>query len=112
MNPARSMPRTQTPPRRRSEAARLRKIRALLGLSQREMARHFGVAHGAIGLWESGARTIPGPALTLMRLYETELAVQNGGGKKPITKLRTSLWSRSWKLSATGARVTTRLCSD
>jgi predicted unusual protein kinase regulating ubiquinone biosynthesis (AarF/ABC1/UbiB family) len=42
-------------------------------MSQRELAAAFQVSHVAIGQWESGKKTIPGPVLQLMALYEREL---------------------------------------
>lgn len=67
-----------------AEAKRLRDLRALLNLSQREMAKQFGVVHGAVALWENGQRTIPGPVLRLMDIYEENLGMIDlpGGGIK------------------------------
>lgn len=42
-------------------------------MSQRELAEEFQVTSGAIAQWESGQRTIPGPVLRLMSLYERDL---------------------------------------
>jgi len=39
------------------------------------MAQEFGVAPGAIAFWEQGERTVPGPALKLLALYEEELGL-------------------------------------
>jgi transcriptional regulator with XRE-family HTH domain len=58
---------------RQKEAARLTALREALKLTQREMADEFRVTHGAIGLWERGERTIPGPVLKLIDLYEEKL---------------------------------------
>jgi len=55
--------------------ARLQKLREALGFSQRDLAAEFGVAHGAIGLWETGERPIPGPVRRLLEIYETELGI-------------------------------------
>ncbi len=55
-------------------AARLRALRESLGLSQRELAREFSVTQAAIAHWESSFRSIPGPVLKLLALYEEELA--------------------------------------
>jgi hypothetical protein len=41
------------------------------------MARELGVTSGAVALWETGARAMPGPALRLVELYEREL-IANG----------------------------------
>jgi len=64
-----------TTPDRSQEAQRLRRLRAVLGLAQREHAVEFKVAHGAIAGWESGARTLPGQALKLVEIYEEELGL-------------------------------------
>jgi predicted unusual protein kinase regulating ubiquinone biosynthesis (AarF/ABC1/UbiB family) len=42
-------------------------------MSQHELAVEFGVSHAAVGQWEAGKRTIPGPVLQLMALYERDL---------------------------------------
>lgn len=65
----------RTPSERKHEARRLRRVRDVLGLSQREMAKEFKVAHGAIAGWESGARALPGPVSKLLELYEEELGL-------------------------------------
>jgi predicted unusual protein kinase regulating ubiquinone biosynthesis (AarF/ABC1/UbiB family) len=73
------------------------------------MAGELKVAHGAVGLWESGARTIPGPVLKLMELFEAELELTDGQPVvKPITRLRTSALARSFKLTRTAASATAR----
>lgn len=51
--------------------ARLHKLREKLGLSQRALAKEFGVTPGAVALWETGARCLSGPVLRLMELYES-----------------------------------------
>jgi predicted unusual protein kinase regulating ubiquinone biosynthesis (AarF/ABC1/UbiB family) len=102
------MPRSQRIAGRRSEAARLRRLRGALGFSQREMAVELKVAHGAIGLWESGARTIPGPVLKLMELFEDELGLHDGADARPLTALRTSFLTRGLAVSRLAASATTR----
>ncbi len=57
------------------EPARLQRLREALGFSQRDLAAEFGVAHGAIGLWETGERPIPGPVRRLLEIYEAELGI-------------------------------------
>jgi predicted unusual protein kinase regulating ubiquinone biosynthesis (AarF/ABC1/UbiB family) len=42
-------------------------------MSQQELADAFQVSHVAIFEWESGKKTIPGPVLELMDLYERDL---------------------------------------
>jgi predicted unusual protein kinase regulating ubiquinone biosynthesis (AarF/ABC1/UbiB family)/DNA-binding XRE family transcriptional regulator len=86
-------------------AARLLKLRQALGFSQREMAAELGVAHGAVGLWETGQRTVPGPVLKLLALYEDELGLgtdgEGAGREAPATfDQLASTWSaRHLKLS-------------
>lgn len=72
---------TKLEPSRKHAAARLRRLLAALGFSQREMAAELRVAHGAVGLWESGARPIPGPVLKLMELFEEELGLAGASAK-------------------------------
>jgi transcriptional regulator with XRE-family HTH domain/tRNA A-37 threonylcarbamoyl transferase component Bud32 len=52
---------------------RLIRLRTILGLSQREMAKEFKVSAGAVGSWEVGEREIPGPVLKLVEIYEQGL---------------------------------------
>ena len=63
-----------------SEGKRLRRLRARLGLTQREMAAELGVTSAAIALWETDKRAMPGPALRLVALYERELAPLDDDG--------------------------------
>ncbi len=90
-----------------SEAARLRRVRETLGFSQREMAEELGVAHGAVGLWETGARPLAGPARKLLELYEAELGL-GGGGRGGLDRVRSSWAARSLSLSRTAAGVAAR----
>lgn len=107
------MPRSQRVPSRRREAARLRRLREALGLSQRELAAEFRVAHGAVGLWESGARTIPGPVLKLMDLFEEELGMnERAAPATTLTTLPTSFLSRGLRLSRTAAAATARAAAS
>ena len=69
MTPRTGIPKTT----RQKEAIRLTNLREALKLSQREMAEEFQVTHGAIGLWQRGERTIPGPVLKLIEIYEARL---------------------------------------
>src|SRR6185437_12969374 len=94
-----------------SGPARLRRVRGCLGLSQREMAAELDVAHGAVGLWESGARPLPGPVLRLLSLYEQDLGLSPehlDAGGRPLQALAVSRISRSAKLSRTAAGVAAR----
>src|SRR5688572_19520082 len=74
------VPRSRPKPDRRREAVRLRRLRDTLGLTQRELAVEFKVAHGAIAAWETGTRTLPGPVVKLLELYEEELSLGGDDG--------------------------------
>jgi len=94
---------------RRQQAARLRSLRAALGFSQREMAAELKVAHGAVGLWESSARPIPGPVLKLMELFEEELGTRDQvPAGRPLASLPTSFLSRGMKISSLAGRASVR----
>ncbi|WP_413289645.1 AarF/UbiB family protein [Bdellovibrio sp. HCB337] len=58
-------------------ADRLRRLRQLLGYSQRDLAKELQVTNGAIAHWESGTRPIPGPIVKLLDLYEKSLLVNS-----------------------------------
>ena len=58
---------------RMKEADRLKKLRSTLGMNQRAFAKEFLVSQGAIALWETGDRTIPGPVLKLIEIYESRI---------------------------------------
>lgn len=76
-----------------SAALRLKKIRTVLQLSQRELAAEFKVTGSAIAQWETGKRPIPGPVLKLIDIYEESL--QEPGGDLQSQQLRkiSSSWS-------------------
>lgn len=65
------MPRNQPSQPRLKEAQKLKRLRAALEMTQRELAKEFRVAPGAIAQWETGDRTIPGPVLLLIEIYES-----------------------------------------
>ncbi len=67
------MPRHREKPQRTNEGVRLKGLRETLGLTQRELATEFNVTAGAIAQWENGERTVAGPILKLVQLYEREL---------------------------------------
>jgi DNA-binding transcriptional regulator YiaG len=56
---------------RLKEAQRLKRLRSKLDLTIRELAKEFNVSHGAIAHWENGERSIPGPVLRLIQIYES-----------------------------------------
>lgn len=52
-------------------AEEVKRIRAKLGLSQRDLAAHLGYPTGqTISHWESGRKVCDGPAAQLLRLYD------------------------------------------
>ena len=59
------------------DSRRLNQIRETLGFTQRQMADELKVTSGAIALWESGRRSIPGPVIRLIELYEYEFGIQH-----------------------------------
>jgi DNA-binding transcriptional regulator YiaG len=78
------MPRNQpTKALRLKEANRLKRLRDALKLTQVALAQEFNVAQGAIAQWERGDRTLPGPILRLIEIYESG-AVVTGQKKKRI----------------------------
>jgi predicted unusual protein kinase regulating ubiquinone biosynthesis (AarF/ABC1/UbiB family)/DNA-binding XRE family transcriptional regulator len=106
------MPRTVTKSNRVEEASRLRHLRNLLGLSQRQMAKEFGVAHGAICFWEKGERTIPGSVLKLIALYEDNLGMVGSTKRSDFSGLKSSWLSRTWQCTKTSAVVAGTLASS
>ena len=103
------MPRFTPAPNRRPEALRLRQLREALRLSQRDLASEFRVAHTAVSSWESGARTIPGPVLKLIEIYEDQAGVVP---VKPVRETSTELpgagISRNIRLSLAVAGLAAR----
>lgn len=96
------------------EGKRLKALRETLGYSQREMAQEFRVVHGTIGLWETGKRTIPGPVLFLMELYEQELGLLP---PKPVIeedmeKIQTRWLSRVIKGPEVGVKIAGQLALE
>ncbi len=84
------MPRHRDLSARATEGDRLVKLRERLGLSQRELATEFNVTSGAVAQWETHARTVPGPILRLLELYEREagLAARKAASGPPTGWLR------------------------
>jgi DNA-binding transcriptional regulator YiaG len=73
------VPRNEPTHLRLKEAQRLKRLRTALELTQTGLAKEFQVAQGAIAQWENGDRTIPGPVLKLIEVYES-------GAVKPAKK--------------------------
>jgi len=65
------MPRNKPTSSRKGEGQRLKALRGKLGLTQQALAREFQCAQGAVAQWEAGDRTIPGPVLKLIEIYES-----------------------------------------
>ena len=58
---------------KKKEAERLVRIREALNMTQIELAKEFKVTRQALGLWERGERTIPGPVLKLIEIFENNV---------------------------------------
>jgi transcriptional regulator with XRE-family HTH domain len=56
---------------------KLKRLRLALDMSQRALAKEFRVAPGAIAQWETGDRTIPGPVLKLIEIYEAKTSKES-----------------------------------
>lgn len=69
------MPRTRHHAERTVEASSVLDLRETTGLTQSELGRALGVTRSAIAQWESGERTIPGPALKLLEIYREQLGL-------------------------------------
>jgi DNA-binding transcriptional regulator YiaG len=68
------MPRTQpSTTKKNKEAERLKKLRKDLGMTVRAFAKEFNVAIGSVSQWENGGRTIPGPMIKLIEIYEERM---------------------------------------
>jgi len=96
------------------EAKRLRRLRENLKVSQRDLAKEFKVGHGAVSFWESGRRTIPGPILKLMEIYERELGFENPDEEEPfhLERIDSSWISRNFVLSSVMARILARIAGN
>ncbi len=98
--------------RRVSAAERLKKLREIMGLNQRELADLLGVVHGAVGLWEAGKRKVPGPVIKLLEIYEGQLglaATAGSAAEHPLDKLQSSWMMRGLKLTTTGTYIAGQL---
>lgn len=61
---------------KKKEAERLVRVREALNMTQIELAKEFKVTRQALGFWERGERTIPGPVLKLIEIYEAKASKQ------------------------------------
>ena len=55
------------------EGERLKELRQAMDMTVRDLAKEFKVSFSAISQWETGNRTIPGPVLKLIEIYEEKL---------------------------------------
>ena len=83
-----------------------------MGYSQRQLAREFKVSPGAVSQWESGDRTLPGPVLRLIELYEENLGMIEPPRREGIQKINGSWASRTLRASSTSAKVAMRLAGS
>jgi predicted unusual protein kinase regulating ubiquinone biosynthesis (AarF/ABC1/UbiB family)/DNA-binding XRE family transcriptional regulator len=97
---------TRNKTQRPGEASRLRRLRDMLGLTQREFAVEIKVAHGAIAAWEGGKQSMPGPVLKLLELYEEELGI--GDDPDGLSRIKTSFASRNFALARTASSAVAR----
>ncbi len=56
---------------------RMLKIRQENGWSQKDLARELRVTPGAVGLWESRARSVSGPVTLLIEIFEERIEKEN-----------------------------------
>lgn len=75
------MPRHQAPAARLKEAQRLKRLRAKLGMTMRDLGKEFRASPSAIAQWENGDRTIPGPTLRLIEIYEATPSMRRSRDK-------------------------------
>src|SRR5262249_24492608 len=90
------MPRHRDESTREREGQRVRGLRELFGWSQSQVAREFGVATAAVSHWEAGERTVPGPVLRLIDLYEEEL------GYAPSAERTVQMPTTAWAARTAG----------
>jgi len=96
------LPKSTSKPNQRIEALRLKHLRELLGLTQREISKLFRVSHASIALWESRKRTIPGPVLKLLDISEEEAGSRpssDSAHSKELKNLVTSWAPRTLRFS-------------
>jgi predicted unusual protein kinase regulating ubiquinone biosynthesis (AarF/ABC1/UbiB family)/DNA-binding transcriptional regulator YiaG len=77
-----------------SDALRLKRLRNVLGYSQRELANEFRVSHGSMGAWESGSQVVPGSVQRLIEIYEEEMHLADNASQY-FSQLETSRLSRA-----------------
>jgi predicted unusual protein kinase regulating ubiquinone biosynthesis (AarF/ABC1/UbiB family)/DNA-binding XRE family transcriptional regulator len=63
-------------------STRLILLRQNLGMTQRELAKEFGVSAGTIAHWETGTHKIPGPVIKLIDLYDRSLHSRSPSSSK------------------------------
>ncbi len=85
------------PPGADSDAARLRSLRASLGLSQEQLARRLGVAFATVNRWESGRTQISAKTAAAIAELEAEAAA-GGAGSAALPVSRSSFVGRAEEL--------------
>lgn len=60
---------------------RIISLREKLGISQRDLAKKFGVSPSAVAHWETGQREISGPVEKLLEIFETETSENKEVGR-------------------------------
>jgi predicted unusual protein kinase regulating ubiquinone biosynthesis (AarF/ABC1/UbiB family) len=100
--------------KKKDAVLQLKRLRSVLNLSQREIAEEFKVGHAAVSAWESGSRSIPGPVIKLMDIYQKEMGIEFEPSELPTDHpdLQTSWVSRQLKLSSTLALIAARIAGD
>ncbi len=58
---------------KKQDAERLIALRKAFGWTQRELAIEFNVSHGAVAMWESSERSVPGAVVKLIEIYEKKI---------------------------------------
>jgi predicted ATPase/DNA-binding CsgD family transcriptional regulator/DNA-binding transcriptional regulator YiaG len=80
-------------------AARLRSLRARLGLSQEQLARHLGVSFATVNRWESGRTQLSPRALRAIAGLEAELAAPGSVPRGQLPLAHTSFIGREAELA-------------
>ncbi len=84
-----------------SVAARLRRLRSSLGISQEQLARRLGVSFATVNRWEAGRTQLSARARTAIAELEAEVAVTGqGGSERPLLPVaQTSFVGRGRELA-------------
>ncbi len=63
---------------KKQDSLRLLALRKANDWTQRDLAKEFQVSHGAVAMWESGDRSIPGAVIKLIEIYERKPSSKKG----------------------------------